>query len=68
MQQVIVESPGRQSIVAACARSVGRFDVQCVPPEQVECALLAEQPDANSPQSRARPANTAEVKGFMRPA
>jgi len=36
MQQVIVESPGRQSIVAACARSVGCFDVQFVPPEQVE--------------------------------
>ena len=67
MQQVIVESPGRQSIVAACARSVGRFDVQYVPPEQVACALLAEQPDANSPQNRARPKNTEDVKCFIRP-
>jgi hypothetical protein len=68
MQQVIVESPGRQSMVAACARSVGRFDEQCVAPEQVECALLAEQPDANSPQSRAKTKNTAGVKCFMQPA
>ncbi|MFE8598607.1 DUF2381 family protein [Archangium violaceum] len=66
MQQVIVESPGRQSIVAACARSVGRLDAQCVPAEQMECALLAEQPDANSPQSRARPKNTEDVKCFIR--
>ncbi len=66
MQQVMVESLGRQSIVAACARNVGRFAAQCVPPEQVECALLAEQPDANSPQSRARLKNTEDVKCFIR--
>ncbi|KFA89042.1 hypothetical protein Q664_37425 [Archangium violaceum Cb vi76] len=67
MQQVIVESLGRQSIVAVCARSVGRFAAQYVPPEQVECALLAEQPDANSPQSRARLKNTEDIKCFIRP-
>lgn len=65
MQQTIVESPGRQSIVAACARNVGRFAVQYIPPEQVECGLLAEQPDTSSPQRRATPKNTTQVKWFM---
>ncbi|ATB37065.1 hypothetical protein CYFUS_002486 [Cystobacter fuscus] len=39
--------------------------MQCDPSEQVKCALLAEQPDANSPHNRAPLKKMQEVE-FVR--